>query len=156
MGMRVGIVGVSGYGGGEVLRLCATHPTFEVVYVAGEGSAGQKLVERFGADCRGIGPNATMEMQELDANLVGKCLRLLRNCGDPREGLGANVACERRAIDCAHLPPWIQPAPTRQAGTSDGWSLAPALDPKQPEDSRKGSRHVETVAALLSGLARLG
>jgi N-acetyl-gamma-glutamyl-phosphate reductase len=47
MSIRVGIVGVSGYGGGEVLRLCATHPTFELVYVAGESSAGQKLVERF-------------------------------------------------------------------------------------------------------------
>ncbi len=47
MSIRVGIVGVSGYGGGEVLRLCATHPTFELVYVAGEGSAGQRLVERF-------------------------------------------------------------------------------------------------------------
>src|ERR1700722_10514710 len=45
--IRVGIVGVSGYGGGEVLRICATHPAFAVTYVAGEGSAGQKLVERF-------------------------------------------------------------------------------------------------------------
>ena len=47
MSIRIGIVGVSGYGGGEVLRLCATHPAFEVVYAAGEGSAGAKLVERF-------------------------------------------------------------------------------------------------------------
>jgi N-acetyl-gamma-glutamyl-phosphate reductase len=47
MSIRVGIVGVSGYGGGEALRLCASHPTFEVVYVAGEGSAGSKLVEKF-------------------------------------------------------------------------------------------------------------
>jgi N-acetyl-gamma-glutamyl-phosphate reductase len=47
MSIRVGIVGVSGYGGGEALRLCATHPTFELVYVAGEGSAGQQLIERF-------------------------------------------------------------------------------------------------------------
>jgi N-acetyl-gamma-glutamyl-phosphate reductase len=47
MSIRVGIVGVSGYGGGEALRLCATHPSFEVAYVAGEGSAGQRLVERF-------------------------------------------------------------------------------------------------------------
>jgi ATP-dependent Clp protease ATP-binding subunit ClpC len=29
--IRVGIVGVSGYGGGEALRLCAAHPSFEVV-----------------------------------------------------------------------------------------------------------------------------
>ena len=45
--VRVGIVGVSGYGGGEALRLVAGHPAFELVYVAGESSAGQKLVERF-------------------------------------------------------------------------------------------------------------
>ena len=47
MSIRVGIVGVSGYGGGEALRLCAGHPSFEVVYVAGESSAGGKLGERF-------------------------------------------------------------------------------------------------------------
>jgi len=47
MSIRVGIVGISGYGGGEALRLCAGHPAFEVVYAAGESSAGQKLIERF-------------------------------------------------------------------------------------------------------------
>ncbi len=47
MSIRVGIVGVSGYGGGEALRLCASHPTFEVAYVAGEGTAGSRLVDRF-------------------------------------------------------------------------------------------------------------
>lgn len=47
MSIRVGIVGVSGYGGGEVLRLCATHPSFDVVYVAGESSAGGALREKF-------------------------------------------------------------------------------------------------------------
>ncbi|MGD0390017.1 MAG: N-acetyl-gamma-glutamyl-phosphate reductase [Tepidisphaeraceae bacterium] len=47
MSLRVGIAGISGYGGGELLRLCAGHPAFEVVYAAGETSVGQKLVERF-------------------------------------------------------------------------------------------------------------
>jgi len=47
MSIRIGIVGVSGYGGGEALRICASHPEFDVVYVAGESSAGQKLGERF-------------------------------------------------------------------------------------------------------------
>ncbi|HKO93462.1 MAG TPA: N-acetyl-gamma-glutamyl-phosphate reductase [Polyangiaceae bacterium] len=47
MSIRVGIVGISGYGGGEALRLCAAHPEFRVVYAAGESSAGQKLVQRF-------------------------------------------------------------------------------------------------------------
>jgi len=47
MSIRVGIVGVSGYGGGEALRLCAGHPQFQVVYAAGESSAGSRLGERF-------------------------------------------------------------------------------------------------------------
>jgi N-acetyl-gamma-glutamyl-phosphate reductase len=47
MSIRVGIVGISGYGGGEALRLCASHPEFEVVHAAGESSAGQKLAQRF-------------------------------------------------------------------------------------------------------------
>jgi N-acetyl-gamma-glutamyl-phosphate reductase len=32
---EIGIVGVSGFGGGELLRLCAGHPAFEIAYVAG-------------------------------------------------------------------------------------------------------------------------
>jgi N-acetyl-gamma-glutamyl-phosphate reductase len=44
---RVGVVGVSGYGGGEILRLCARHPAVEVVYAAGETSAGQRLGARY-------------------------------------------------------------------------------------------------------------
>lgn len=44
---RVGIVGISGYGGGEALRLVASHPNFRLAYAAGEGSAGSKLGERF-------------------------------------------------------------------------------------------------------------
>jgi N-acetyl-gamma-glutamyl-phosphate reductase len=61
-GLRVGIVGVSGYGGGEVLRLCAQHPAFQVVYAAGEGSAGQTLAARF----PGIGPIGDMVIQKWD------------------------------------------------------------------------------------------
>jgi len=47
MNIRVGIVGISGFGGGEALRLIASHPSFELVYAAGEGSAGSRLVDRF-------------------------------------------------------------------------------------------------------------
>ncbi len=62
MSIRVGIVGVSGYGGGEALRLCATHPAFEVVYAAGESSAGAKLVEKF----PGIGNLGDLVIQKWD------------------------------------------------------------------------------------------
>lgn len=44
---RVGVVGVAGYGGGEILRLCAQHPAVQVVYAAGESSAGQRLGNRY-------------------------------------------------------------------------------------------------------------
>ena len=62
MSIRIGIVGVSGYGGGEALRLVASHPTFELVYVAGESSAGQKLGERF----PGIGKLSDLTIQKWD------------------------------------------------------------------------------------------
>lgn len=44
---RIGVVGVSGYGGGEILRLCARHPEVEVVYAGGESSAGTRLGEHY-------------------------------------------------------------------------------------------------------------
>jgi N-acetyl-gamma-glutamyl-phosphate reductase len=43
--VRVGITGISGYGGRELLRLCAAHPGFEVVYAGGESSAGRHLAD---------------------------------------------------------------------------------------------------------------
>ena len=47
MSIRVGILGVGGYGGGEVLRLCATHPQFEVVYASGASTVGKTLLQLF-------------------------------------------------------------------------------------------------------------
>jgi len=47
MSIRVGIVGISGFGGGEAMRLIAGHPFFELAYAAGEGSAGSRLGDRF-------------------------------------------------------------------------------------------------------------
>ena len=47
MSIRVGIVGISGFSGGEAMRLVASHPSFELVYAGGESSAGSRLVDRF-------------------------------------------------------------------------------------------------------------
>ena len=47
MAIRIGIVGISGFGGAEMMRLIAGHPTFELVYAAGEGSAGSRLIDHF-------------------------------------------------------------------------------------------------------------
>src|SRR4051812_29209771 len=47
--MKIGIVGVSGFGGSELLRLCAGHPAFEIAYVGGDSSAGKTLGQLFPA-----------------------------------------------------------------------------------------------------------
>jgi len=47
--MNVGIVGISGFGGSELLRLVLAHPTFKLAYAAGESTAGQRLSQRFAA-----------------------------------------------------------------------------------------------------------
>ena len=41
--MRVGVVGASGYAGGELLRLLAAHPNFQPSYLAAGSNAGEKV-----------------------------------------------------------------------------------------------------------------
>ena len=41
--MRVGVVGASGYAGGELLRLLADHPNFEIDYIAAGTNAGEPI-----------------------------------------------------------------------------------------------------------------
>jgi N-acetyl-gamma-glutamyl-phosphate reductase len=47
MTVRVAIIGVNGYGGSELLRLCAAHTGFCVVKTYGESTVGQRLAQRF-------------------------------------------------------------------------------------------------------------
>ena len=47
MTYRVGIVGASGYGGAELLRLLAAHPQLEVATVAAHSQAGMPIAELF-------------------------------------------------------------------------------------------------------------
>ncbi|MDP8929548.1 MAG: N-acetyl-gamma-glutamyl-phosphate reductase [Actinomycetota bacterium] len=47
MALVVGVVGASGYGGAELLRLIAGHPALEVGVVAAQRHAGQKVAEVF-------------------------------------------------------------------------------------------------------------
>ena len=41
--MKIGIVGASGYSGGELLRLLLNHPHFELAYIAAGSSAGEPI-----------------------------------------------------------------------------------------------------------------
>jgi N-acetyl-gamma-glutamyl-phosphate reductase len=46
MAVAIGIMGVNGYGGSELLRLCATQPGFRVIRAYGESTIGQTLAQR--------------------------------------------------------------------------------------------------------------
>ena len=39
--MKIGIVGASGYSGGELIRLLSHHPEFTITYLAASSQAGE-------------------------------------------------------------------------------------------------------------------
>ena len=41
--MRVGVIGASGYAGGELLRLLESHPEFEISYIAAGSNSGELI-----------------------------------------------------------------------------------------------------------------
>jgi N-acetyl-gamma-glutamyl-phosphate reductase len=94
--MRVGIVGVSGYGGGELLRLCAGHPSFEVVYAAGSSSVGQRLEERF----PGLGRLGALMIQKWDPEALPDLDLLFASLpsGESRAAL-ARVPAATKVVD---------------------------------------------------------
>ncbi|HET6947303.1 MAG TPA: N-acetyl-gamma-glutamyl-phosphate reductase [bacterium] len=47
MAVRVSIIGVSGYGGGELARLLAGHPEVELVHLTAESRAGEAMAELY-------------------------------------------------------------------------------------------------------------
>jgi N-acetyl-gamma-glutamyl-phosphate reductase len=98
MALRVGIVGISGYGGGEALRLVAGHPGFDLVYAAGESSAGSRLGERFPAATRKV---ADLVIQKFDPARLPVDLDLLfvsLPTGESTEPL-ARVAERTKVVD---------------------------------------------------------
>ena len=46
MGISVAVAGASGYAGGELLRLLAAHPDFEIAAVTAHSRAGAPVDER--------------------------------------------------------------------------------------------------------------
>lgn len=93
---KIGIVGVSGYGGGEALRLCAGHENFDLVYVAGESSAGSRLGEKF----PGIGRYGDLVIAKWDASALPELDLLIASLpsGQSAEGL-ARVPPSVKIVD---------------------------------------------------------
>src|SRR3954464_4500053 len=63
---RVGIIGAFGYTGAELLRLCATHPDFEVVYATADTSAGQRAADLYPSLAAAY-PTLALETYDVDA-----------------------------------------------------------------------------------------
>lgn len=141
--IRVGIVGISGYGGGEALRLLAAHPTFKLVYAAGESSAGSKLGERFPSSPPSLGnliiakwdPSNLPELDVLFASLP---------TGESKEAL-ARVPASTKIVDIGgdhrYADGWVY-------GLADVW----------PDQVRSASRIANPgcyPAASLTALAPL-
>jgi N-acetyl-gamma-glutamyl-phosphate reductase len=96
--IRVGIVGISGFGGGELLRLCVGHPSFRVVYAAGESTAGQRIAQRFPALAGH--PTGEIVIEAFEPEAVGDLDVLFASLptGKSREPL-ARVAKRVRIVD---------------------------------------------------------
>src|SRR5438270_13672836 len=142
MSIKVGIVGVSGYGGGEALRLCAGHPSFEVVYVAGESSAGQKLVDRF----PGIGTIGELVIQKWDPAALPELDVLFASLptGESREAL-ARVPAQTRIVDIGGDHRYV-----------DGWTYGMAdLWPDRIRESTRVANPGCYPAAALTAMAPL-
>ena len=142
MSIRVGIVGVSGYGGGEALRLCANHPAFEVVHIAGESSAGAKLGERF----PGIGKLSDLVIQKWDPTSLPDLDILFASLptGNSKESL-SRVATATRVVDIGGDHRFVE-----------GWTYG--LADVWPEKIRNASRVANPgcyPAATLAALAPL-
>ena len=95
---RIGIVGVSGYGGSELLKLCLAHPHLELAYVGGESTAGQTLARRFPALAGH--PAGTLEIQPFAPEKISGIDLLFASLptGKSREPL-AKVAKHVKIVD---------------------------------------------------------
>ena len=68
MGIRVAVAGASGYAGGELLRLIAGHPHFELATATGNMQAGARL----GTVHPHLVTLADHRLADLSQSLVGK------------------------------------------------------------------------------------
>lgn len=61
---RVGIVGASGYGGADLVRLLASHPGMDVAVIAAHTQAGRPIAERF-PNLQGLGDFMAVDLDQL-------------------------------------------------------------------------------------------
>lgn len=142
MGVRIGIMGVSGYGGSELLRLCAGHPAFEVVYASGESTAGQTLGQRFpGLAGHRTGSLAIQRFVPEELHGVDLLFASLPT-GQSREPL-ARVPREVKVVDVGGDHRWVE-------GWTYGLTELPGARARIAASSRVADPGCYPVAALLA------
>jgi N-acetyl-gamma-glutamyl-phosphate reductase len=105
VGHSVGIVGASGYGGVELLRLLAGHPQLDVEVIAAHSQAGAPIASLF--------PNLAGErvFDDVDADrLRGLDLVFLATPHGPALDLGAALAAAGTRVGNLSAPFWLPPA----------------------------------------------
>ena len=111
---RVGIVGASGYGGAELLRLCAGHPALEVAVAQAGSAAGRPVAAHtpsLAAAYPGLvyGPTDAGALDGLDLVFLalphGESQRLVPDLVD-RVGVVVDLAADYRLQDPADYPTW--------------------------------------------------
>jgi N-acetyl-gamma-glutamyl-phosphate reductase len=144
--MKIGIVGVSGYGGSELLRLVVGHPSFELAYVGGESSAGQALAQRFPALAGHLAGRLVIQSFEPERISGIDLLFASLPTGKSREPL-AKVAQDIRIVDVGGDHRFV-----------DGWTYGLTELPGQ-RDKVRGARRLANPgcypAAALLALAPL-
>lgn len=82
--ISVGIVGASGYGGLQLVRLLSEHPQVELTYLGGHGSAGKSYAELYPH----VGHRIKMTIEPIDIDVIaGRCEVVFL-------GLPNGLACE--------------------------------------------------------------
>lgn len=120
MPKKVGIVGASGYGGAELLRLCAGHPDLQVAVAQAGAAAGQHVAAHtpsLAAAYRDLvyGPTDVAGLDGLDLVFLalphGQSQSLVPDLVD-RVGVVVDLAADFRLQDPADYPTWYGEAHT--------------------------------------------
>lgn len=115
--IKVGVLGASGYGGVELLRLCASHPDLQVVVATGDSQAGTRAAELYpslaaaypelqftkvGADDLEALDGLDLVLMALPHGVSGELLPALRN----RVGYVVDLGADFRLRDPGLYPHW--------------------------------------------------
>jgi N-acetyl-gamma-glutamyl-phosphate reductase len=112
--LKVGVVGASGYGGAELLRLCAGHPDLEVSVAQAGATAGRRVAAHtpsLAAAYPGLvyGPTDPAALDGLDVVFLalphGQSQDLVPDLVD-RVGVIVDLAADFRLTDPARYPTW--------------------------------------------------